>query len=63
MIGFVSLGIVWMLQTISLSLYVNVTKQIPLGNIFDVFCCSMAYYFYFHSNQCDKTNKLIYIFI
>src|SRR5699024_11816523 len=37
MIGFVSLGIVWMLQTISLSLYVNVTKQIPLGNIFDVF--------------------------
>ncbi|MHD0448375.1 cytochrome c biogenesis protein CcsA [Staphylococcus cohnii] len=37
MIGFVSLGIVWMLQTVSLSLYVNVTKQIPLGNIFDVF--------------------------
>lgn len=36
-IGFVTLGVVWMLQTISLSLYINVTKQIPLGNIFDVF--------------------------
>lgn len=36
-IGFVTLGIVWVLQTISLSFYINVTKQVPLGNIFDVF--------------------------
>ncbi|WP_436854073.1 cytochrome c biogenesis protein CcsA [Staphylococcus caeli] len=36
-IGFVTLGIVWVLQTISLSFYVNVTKQVPLGNVFDVF--------------------------
>ncbi|PTI80373.1 cytochrome C assembly protein [Staphylococcus succinus] len=34
--GFVTLGIVWMLQTISLSFYINVTQQVPLGNIFDV---------------------------
>ncbi|WP_398574363.1 cytochrome c biogenesis protein CcsA [Staphylococcus equorum] len=36
-IGFVTLGIVWVLQTISLSICANVTKQIPLGNVFDVF--------------------------
>ncbi|PHK50958.1 cytochrome c biogenesis protein CcsA [Staphylococcus edaphicus] len=36
-IGFVTLGIVWVLQTISLSFYVTATNQVPLGNVFDVF--------------------------
>ena len=35
-IGFVTLGIVWVLQTISLSFYVTATNQVPLGNVFDV---------------------------
>lgn len=34
--GFVTLGIVWVLQTISLSFYVTATNQVPLGNVFDV---------------------------
>lgn len=35
-IGFVTLGIVWVLQTISLSIYINVTNQLPLVNIFNI---------------------------
>ncbi|PTH59099.1 cytochrome C assembly protein, partial [Staphylococcus arlettae] len=34
--GFITLGIVWVLQTISLSIYVNQTQQLPLTNIFDI---------------------------
>ena len=36
-VGFYSLGIVWVLQTISLSIFFIHTKQVPLGSIFDVF--------------------------
>ncbi|MCU5746074.1 cytochrome c biogenesis protein [Staphylococcus sp. SQ8-PEA] len=36
-LGFVTLGIVWILQTISLSIYINMTRHVPLNNIFDVF--------------------------
>ncbi|ASE36280.1 MULTISPECIES: cytochrome c biogenesis protein [Staphylococcus] len=35
--GFITLGIVWVLQTISLSIYINMTRHVPLNNIFDVF--------------------------
>ena len=35
-VGFVTLGIVWVLQTISLSFYINATQHVPLNNIFDV---------------------------
>lgn len=34
--GFISLGIVWVLQTISLSIYIVETQQLPLTNIFDI---------------------------
>ncbi|MGN5882253.1 MULTISPECIES: cytochrome C assembly family protein [Staphylococcus] len=36
-LGFYTLGIVWVLQTISLSLYINMAKAVPLGSVFDVF--------------------------
>lgn len=35
--GFYTLGIVWLLQTISLSLYINMARSVPLGSVFDVF--------------------------
>ncbi|MBF7016901.1 cytochrome C assembly family protein [Staphylococcus durrellii] len=35
-LGFISLGIVWVLQTISLSLFINQTRSVPLSNIFDI---------------------------
>lgn len=37
MLGFYTLGIVWLFQTISLSLYVNSVQSVPLGSVFDVF--------------------------
>ncbi|MBL7573390.1 cytochrome C assembly family protein [Staphylococcus saccharolyticus] len=36
-LGVYSLGIVWILQTISLSIFIIQTKHLPLGSIFDVF--------------------------
>ncbi|MDU0996006.1 MAG: cytochrome C assembly protein, partial [Staphylococcus lugdunensis] len=35
--GNYTLGIVWMLQTISLSVYITSQHEVPLGSIFDVF--------------------------
>ncbi|AYU55435.1 cytochrome c biogenesis protein [Staphylococcus debuckii] len=37
MVGFYTLGIVWLCQTISLSLYINSIHAVPLGSVFDVF--------------------------
>ncbi|MGJ5711747.1 cytochrome c biogenesis protein CcsA [Staphylococcus auricularis] len=35
-VGFITLGIVWVLQTISLSIYINMYRHALLGNVFDV---------------------------
>ena len=52
-VGFYSLGIVWVLQTISLSIFFIHTKQVPLGSIFDVFFSNMDYYINFVDIEFD----------
>ena len=61
--GNYTLGIVWMLQTISLSVYITSQHEVPLGSIFDVFLFGLDINHNFINIKFNKEYEFLSIFL